>query len=176
MSAEYLVAEALVQALRYDAEWVAEGPSKHPELGDCIVCKLTMGKGRKRCPQENCGHIVRGGNTPICPHCDFKFVPHASKKRPFVVDNSVTLMCPESVHPPTGDCTLCKLSLGKGKKQCPNPQCGHVVSGANTPTCPYCNYNFRTLAKMSGAKKHRVTKPETSDASTQWDTVDFEEQ
>ena len=167
---------ALIEALRCDEEWVVEGPGKHPEVGDCMVCELTLGKGRKQCPQENCGHIVSGGNTPICPHCDFKFVPNApkKKKRPFVVDSSVTLICPASVHPSTGGCSLCKLSLGKGKKQCPNPQCGHVISGANSPTCTYCKYSFRNAAEVSGAKKRRVTKPETSDAGTQWNPADFE--
>ena len=45
-------------------------------------------------------------------------------------------------HPASGDCALCKLQRGKGRKRCPEVQCGHITLGCNARSCKFCGHQF----------------------------------
>lgn len=95
-------------------------------------------------------------------------VPMSKKK--IVEGPVITIASPTFYeHPVSGDCDLCNLQLGKGRKRCPDARCGHIAKGGNAKQCKFCGHQFIIRDASEPAKKRRrkQTKTTTVDVGIQ---------
>lgn len=69
----------------------------------------------------------------------------------------------DGAHPPNGECLVCCLQLGRGRKKCPDVRCGHITKGANADACKFCGHQF-IVREQTVKKRKRIS---TADVGVQ---------